>query len=91
MFRRSRQRRITQEIPAIAAQEILGLLTGKRLIHSGEAAACLRGIANNIMARSYALGVNEAGRPFADMLIEEAEAVQRPKLARSPRLLGRGP
>jgi hypothetical protein len=82
---RRRDRAIARQVPAIAAQEVLRLLVAKGLIERGDAAACLRSIANNIVAHSHACGLGEAGRPYAAVLLGEADAIGSP--AESPHLL----
>jgi hypothetical protein len=69
--------RVVEQGSAVAEEEILRLLISKGLIESGDAAACLRGIANHIVARSYAIGAGEAGRPLAVDLIKQADQLDR--------------
>ena len=73
MFGRARRAIVEQAAAAGAAQEILSLLISKGLIGRGDAVACLRSIAGNIVARSYADGAGDAGRAFAVHFDRQAE------------------
>jgi hypothetical protein len=52
-----------EQASAVAAEEILRLLISKAPIKRGESVGCLREIADEIVARSYAIGAGEAGGP----------------------------
>lgn len=76
MFRWKR-RAVVAQLPTIATVEVLRLLISKGLIEVEEAAACLRGIANNVVAHGYTCGLGEAGRPIAEALIARALEMER--------------
>jgi hypothetical protein len=76
MFGRAR-RRVVEQAAAVATEEILRLLISKGLIERGDAVACLRSIADNIVARSYAIGAGEAGRPLAVHFTDRADQLDR--------------
>ena len=64
---------MADQVPIIAAAEILRLLIGKGYITDGDAAACLRGISNQVTACGYRSGLGGAGRPYATYLRAEAD------------------
>ena len=64
---------MANQVPAIEAAGILRLLVEKGLVTRGEAAACLRGIANDLVAYGQLGSLGDAGRAYAANLLEQAE------------------
>ena len=68
-----RRRLMANQVPAIEAAGILRLMVEKDLVTPGEAAACLRGIANDLVAHGHRGSLGDAGRVYAAKLLERAD------------------
>ena len=86
-----RRRLMANQVPAIEAAGILRLMVEKDLVTPGEAAACLRGIANDLVAHGHRGSLGDAGRVYAAKLLERADEMAAAGNAGHPAPGGRIP
>ena len=79
-----RRRLMANQVPAVEAAGILRLMVEKGLVTRGEAAACLRGIANDLVAYGHRGSLGEAGRAYAAALLARADDMAAAERSSAP-------
>ena len=79
-----RRRLMANQVPAVEAAGILRLMVERGLVTRGEAAACLRGIANDLVAYGHRGGLGDAGRAYAAALLTRADELAAVERSRAP-------